>query len=283
MDSSSNYLFRQMGICKIKNKESKLAIPYFERAIQHDSMDIKSYEYLSMIYRALGESDKALNILEKAIKHDPLNSELYHRIGDIHFAQNHNYRAIPVYLKALELGNNSPWLVKNLGTSYYNIINFIKAKEYLFIANLLFTDQGTLHLLGKTYLELNQPDSASIFLQFSLDLLLPESSTLYSLYNDLALSFKRKQEYQKAIQVNEKIYEIEFNEYGKYYYSNQANINIARIYEQNLNNKKKAIEYYMKIIDNKSKYNHPNQIKYAQDRVKKLKEELFFEGEIDKK
>lgn len=39
----------------------------------------------------------------------------------------------------------------------------------------------------------------------------------------------------------------------------------------------------MKIIDNKSKYNHPNQIKYAQDRVKKLKEELFFEGEIDKK
>jgi tetratricopeptide (TPR) repeat protein len=95
--------------------------------------------------------------------------------------------------------------------------------------------------------------------------------------NDLARSFEKNQEYQKAIQVYEEIFEIEFKKFAVYY-SNQAILSIARIYEESLKDKNKALEYYMKIINDKSKYKNPNQIKYAEDKIKKLKEELFFEG-----
>lgn len=279
MDSLNNYLFRQMGICKIKDKKSKKAIPCFQRAIEIDSTDIKSYEYLSMIYQALGEYDRALSFLNKAIQIEPLNPGLYFEIGELHYSRNHHYKAIPAYLKSIKLGNDSPWLYRNIGTSYYRIMDFKKAKKYLLIAIREFKDPEIYHRLGKIYLELNQPDSSSIYLEKSLDILLPEPITLCSLYSDLAQSFIKKYEYEEAILRYEKIFKIEFRRSARYYYQNQANIGIARIYEQNLNDKKKAIEYYMKIINNKSKYKNPNQIEYAEYKIKKLKEELFFEGQ----
>ena len=131
--------------------------------------------------------------------------------------------------------------------------------------------------MGKTYLELNQPDSSLIYLERSLGSLLPEPNTLFLLYSDLAQSHIKKQEYKKAISRYEKIFEIEFRIRSKHYHQNQAIIKIAQVYEQNLNDKKKAIECYMKIINNKDKANFQKQIEYAEDKVTRLKEELFFE------
>jgi len=45
-----------------------------------------------------------------------------------------------------------------------------------------------------------------------------------------------------------------------------------------LNDKKKAIECYMEIINNKDKVKSQKQIEYAEDKVKRLREDLFFEG-----
>lgn len=279
MDSLNNYLFRQMGICKIKDKKSKKAIPYLQRAIEIDSTDIKSYGYLSKIYQALKEYDMALDFLNKAIQIEPFNSDLYFNLGEFLYYRSHHFQAIPAYLKAIKLGNNDPWLYRSIGTSYYLIKDFQKAKKFLLIAIQEFKDPDTYHRLGKIYLELNQPDSSSIYLERSLGLLLPEPITLFSLYSDLAQSYIIKQEYEKAISRYEKIFEIEFKKYAGYYYKNQAIIGIAQVYEQNLNDKKKAIECYMKIINNKDKANFQKQIEYAEDRVKRLKEELFFEGQ----
>lgn len=279
MDSLNNYLFRQMGLCKIKDKKSKKAIPFFQRAIEIDSADIKSYGYLSKIYQALKEYDLALNFLNKAIQIEPLNPDLYFNLGEFHYYRSHHFQAIPAYLKAIKLGYDDPWIFRSIGTSYYLIKDFQKAKEFLLIAIQEFKDPDTYHRLGKIYQELNQPDSSLIYLEKSLGLLLPEPITLFSLYSELAQSFIKKQEYEKAILRYEKISEIEFKRYAGHYYQNQAIIGIAQIYEQNLNDKKKAIECYMKIINNKDKVNFQKQIEYAEDKVKRLREELFFEGQ----
>ena len=278
MDSLNNYLFRQMGICKIKDKKSKKAIPWFQRAIEIDSTDIKSYGYLSKIYQAMSEYDLALSFLNKAIQIEPLNSDLYFDLGEFHHYRNHHFQAIPAYLKAIKLGNDDPWLFRSIGISYYLTQDLQEAKKFLLIAILEFKDPDTYHRLGKIYLELNQPDSSLIYLERSLNLLLHEPITLFSLYSDLAQSYIKKQEYEKAILRYEKIFEIEFKRYAGHYYKNQAIIKIAGIYEQNLNDKKKAIECYMEIINNKDKVKSQKQIEYAEDKVKRLREELFFEG-----
>jgi len=244
MDSLNNYLFRQMGICKIKDKKSKKAIPFFQRAIEIDSTDIKSYGYLSKIYQAMSEYDLALSFLNKAIQIEPLNSDLYFDLGEFHYYRNHHFQAIPAYLKAIELGNVDPWLFRSIGISYYLTQDLQEAKKFLLIAIREFKDPDTYHRLGKIYLELNQPDSSSMYLERSLNLLLHEPITLFSLYSDLAQSYIKKQEYEKAILRYEKIFEIEFKRYAGHYYKNQAIIKIAGIYEQNLNDKKKAIECY---------------------------------------
>jgi len=278
IDSANNYLFRQMGICKIKTKEAEKAILCFKRAIEIDSLDIKSYEYLARVYQALNEDDKAIKVLEKAIRLDKANSELYVLLGDIHFARNHQYIAIPIYLKAIELGNDSPWLPKNVGIGYYRIKKYQEAKKYLLLAKPYFIEPRINQLLGGIYYELDQPDSSIICIKTAIELLLPETITLFNLKIRLAKSYRKNKEFQNAIQTYEDLYQMQFGKYSQSFINN-INFELAEMYDQDLKDKKMAIEYYEKVLNNQGKYTDSQYVKYLESRIKKLREELFFEKE----
>jgi len=278
IDATNNYLFRQMGVCKIKTKEAEEAIRCFERAIEIDSLDIKSYEYLARVYQALNEDDKAIKVLEKAIRLDKANSELYVLLGDIHFSRNHQYIAIPIYLKAIELGDDSPWLPKNVGIGYSRIEKYQLAKKYLLLALPYFLEPRINQLLGEIYYKLDQPDSSIMFFKAAIEQMVPEPFILFNLKIDLAKSYRKNEEFQNAIQTYEELYHMQFGKYSQSFI-NSVNFELAEMYDKDLNNKKKALEYYEKVLNNQGKYTDPQYVRYLESRIKKLKEELFFEKE----
>jgi len=108
--------------------------------------------------------------------------------------------------------------------------------------------------------------------------MVPEPFILFHLKIDLAKSYRKNKEFQNAIQTYEELSQMQFGRYSQSFINN-INHERAEMYDQDLNDKKKAIEYYEKVLNNQGKYTDSQYLKYLESRIKKLKEELFFEKE----
>ncbi|MFP4024099.1 MAG: tetratricopeptide repeat protein [Thiohalospira sp.] len=280
-DTTNSYLARNLGLCSIKLLDKENSLNWLKRALYLDSTDVKAYEYLALVYRSAKEFDKALDCLNEAIKVAPQNKYLYIKIGDIHVLRNHNYRAIPAYLEALAIDPKDEFVVKSIGLSYYKIKKYNKSMHYLKkVLSMGMNDLQCFNHLGKIYTHKNKLDSANNYFFEALELLHPDNSLIFSIKENMGKNYYSMGEYTKALEQFNDIIKLELKEgYLETYRKNKVLIDMASIYHEKLQDKKKAIEYYEKIIEpevmvNKDYYN------YAQTQIKKLKEELFFEGEL---
>ena len=276
-DTTNGYFARNLGLCNIKLKDKREAIKWLKKAIQIDSTDIKSYEYISRVYTALEEFDLAIEYLNSALKIDP-SKELYVQVGDIHVMRNHNYRAIPAFLKAYSLDSKDEYLAKSIGECYFKINNFEKAKQYLDIANTKLVDLQIFQHLGYIHSEMGQIDSSTYFYQEALKVLQTDNGSIFSVKENIAKNYYTKNDFHKAIEIYNETLKLDLiDEYWVSYKKNKVIIDIAAIYADKLNDKLKAIEYYEKVIEPEISINN-NYYTYAQQQITKLKEELFFEG-----
>ncbi len=276
-DTTNGYFARNLGLCSIKLKDRKEAIKWLQKAIQLDSTDIKSYEYISRVYTAIEKFDLAIEYLNKAIKIDP-SKELYVQIGDIHVMRNHNFRAIPAYLDAYSLDSDDEFLAKSIGVCYFRIKKFKKAKQYLDIAKSELMDLQIFQHLGYIHSEMGQIDSSTYFYKEALAILQTDNGSIFSIKESIAKNYYALNDFNKAIEIYNEALEVDLiNEYWISYKKNKVIIDIAAIYEDKLDDKLKAIEYYEKVIEPEISINK-NYYTYAQQQITKLKEELFFEG-----
>jgi len=276
-DTTNGYFARNMGLCNIKLKDKREAIKWLQKAIQLDSTDIKSYEYISRVYTAIEQFDLAIEYLNKALQIDP-TKELYVQLGDLHVMRNHNFRAIPNYLKAYDIDPDDEFLIKSIGVCYFRIKKFEKAKLYLDIAKSELVDLQIFQHLGFIHSEIEQIDSSTYYYNEALKLLQTDNRSIFSIKESIAKNYYALNDFHKAIEMYSEALELNLNdEFWNTYDKNRVIIDIAAIYVDKLDDKLKAIEYYENVIEpeiaiNKNYYN------YAQQQITKLKEELFFEG-----
>ena len=280
-DTTNSYLARNLGLCSIKLLDKENSLKWLKRALFLDSTDVKAYEYLALVYRSVEEFDEALACLNKATKVAPYNKYLYIKIGDIHVLRNHNYRAIPSYLEALAIDPTDDLVVKNLGLSYYKIKKYNQSMHYLKKAlSMGMNDLQCYTHLGEIYTHKNKLDTANIYFSQALELLKPDNDLIFSVKENMGKNFYSMGEYAKAIDQFNQIIKLELKEgYWETYRKNKVIIDIASIYYEKLDDKMKAIEYYEKITEPEIMVNK-NYYDYAQKQIKKLKEELFFEGAL---
>lgn len=281
LDSTNGYFARNLGLCSIKIKNKENSIKWLSEAIQLDSTDIKAYEYLALVYTSLEKFDLAIGALNKATRIDPENKELFIKLGDVHVMRNHNYQAIPVYLKALELDPKDEFVAKSLGLCYFKVEKLKEAKYYLKLAkNYGLVDMQLFECLGQICSQINQPDSSTIYFNEALKLLKPDNGTIFSIKESIGRNYYSMDNFEKAIEIFNEALELDLvDEFWISYKKNKLIIDIAAIYQDKLNNKFKAIEYYEKVIEPEISINI-NYYNYAQQQITKLKEELFFEGKL---
>lgn len=304
LDTMNSYFNKQAGFCFIKIGKSNKSIPYLKKAILLDSTDTQSYEYIGIVYQAKNMHDTAIYFMEKAIEQAPDDAGLYFKLAEIHDSRNHFYQAIPNYLKAWELGLHDYETAAQLGICYFMLGNLRspqsttidtaklnKAKEFLQIALELEKNNGAYNYLGRTYMALGETNNALKCYNAALKLMQPEPLLLIQLYSDLAEAYEANEEYDKAIETWLDIKDVEpggsslafyTKEMFLLLYHSRVDMQIARIYETHLNKKEEALKLYEQIVAANDDIS-TREKSYAEERVKVLKEELFFENGVTKK
>jgi len=279
-DSLNAYITRNIGICKYLQGDT-LTFKWLKKANKLDSTDIKTYRYLFTAYTVKEDFDRAFGIINRAQSIDPQNELLFVMEADLHVIRNHNFRAIPVYLKAYEIDPEDEELPRKIGLCYYKIKNYDLAKHYLRIADQKSMNLDVYKHLGYIYKLNNEPDSSNYYFNKALELLRADNNTIFDIYNDVAENYYALGNYKHAIAWYERSLNLEITGMWLRSLKNKALIDIASIYADKLNDKERAIEYFMKVTDDTSFFvNEQDYYKYAQQQITRLKEDLFFEGKL---
>ena len=276
-DSLNGYVARNLGVCSIKNSDSRKSIKWLNRAIDIDSTDIKAYEYLAMVYAAKKNYDLAIETLNRAIAIDDHNIELYKKLGDTHLIRNHNYLAVAAYLKAFELDPSDHFMARDIGFCYFRIKNWEQSKYYLHIAEEEFLDAQVYETLGDIYVKLNQPDTSIYYYNEALELLKPDAAALFDVLTSKAESYYHLNDFKKSIEVFEEALQVETDDFWIKASKNKIRIDIASIYNEILGDRQMALQYYQKVTKTDIMINK-DYYEYAQQQINLINEQLFFEN-----
>ncbi|MDX9696509.1 MAG: tetratricopeptide repeat protein [Bacteroidales bacterium] len=279
-DTLNGFFARNLGFCSIKLLNSDNSIKWLEKAIKLDSTDIKAYEYLAIVYVSLKDHEHAIGILEKATKFEPENENLYIKMGDYYGRQNHNYRALTQFEKAYKINPENEYVLKSLGQYHFYIDEYIEAKHYLKMTELIVNDAEIFQYLGDIYMKLGSVDSSILYYNKALEMVKPDYVSILFINEKIGKAYYEVGDFQKSIDAFKSAIDIQVED--KLWMGSMQDkliIDIASIYSDRLNDKKTAIEYYKKIKKAKVIVNK-DYFQYAQDQITRLNEELFFEGKL---
>lgn len=275
-DTTNAEYVRKMAKCRELDKDWQEVIRLLEKAYRIDDSNLMVILDLTKMYIRTEQNDTALSILNKAIDQYPNSGRLYSRRGNANFGKNYHFRAIPDFEKAIELNADSKLVQKRLGISNYSIKKYEEAKEIL--EKLIEKDTSDYQVclyLGQTYNGLNEPKKAIELLEKAVELIAPEKLVMSSIYTGMADSYRLAGQYHKEIEMINKRQKILPKKYKTVFYM----LEIAEIYEDDLNNKKKAVQYYENF------YASTEGNKWVTDeyrnkiltKINRLKEDLHFE------
>lgn len=225
----------------------------------------------------MGEYEQATAQLDTAIINSPNDYKAYYNLAQYNYGKNYPYRAIPNYLKAIELGYPYDDAHHNVGKSYFSIKKYNKALPHLKYSSEPIDRPDMYFHIAKCYSALNQMDSALLYFEKYYIGSMPDPSALDSYYTCKAQYYINKGDFDMAIQCYEKfIIQVEKLRW-EYHYKYQCVENIVNIYINQKNEPKKALLVYENALSDTD--NIPEGIKqFFTDRIVKLKENMFFQG-----
>ena len=274
---SSYYLARQLALCYESILADTFAIVYYKKALNFNPNDFRSLLRMVNIYRNQKEFDTALVITDNYLLRDSLNTKVLQMSGILNYTTGRFGGAIRRMQKCLELKDSADMVIKYLGYSHF------KRKEYDLAYNYLaytcakeLNNPDAHYMAGMAFAMTGKADIGIIYMEIALDILTAvDSSYMSKFYYDLATTRQKNYQWRQAITDFEKSfsYNPESEDYLKIY-------EIARIYDQNLKNRKKAIEFYSKSLkliagDTEIEKIFKNS---AESRIQRLREEEFMEG-----
>jgi len=101
--SQEKVLHLSTGKDAMDRKQYNIAVYYFDKAIQEDSLYIEAYVERAHAYNMLGKIDESIKDCNFVLNNDPENASVYFTLGTISFTWlDDNYKAIEYYSKAIE-------------------------------------------------------------------------------------------------------------------------------------------------------------------------------------
>ena len=185
------------------------------------------------------------------------------------------------FLKLLSQGDTSKFNLKHLGISQAELGSFHDAREHLLIANKKdTTDFEVCYMLGRCYLNSMNPETGLYYFNRVDSIIHPSPDLLSSLYYERQSIYSALNMPDSALYCYQKAYEYKAKPEYLFYMGSLC------LYK--LNKKKQALEYFEKFLaalpQNKEteKEYHEEYIvvsfrKVAENNIRELKEQLFFE------
>jgi tetratricopeptide (TPR) repeat protein len=283
VDTSNLDYLTHLGDNYIRIESVNLAIKVFSKILIINPNDQLTAIKLSNLFIKNKEYTKAIEVCDMGLFVDSTNRKLIKIKGIASFNIPDFKTAENCFGYLYELGDSSKFVLKHMGISEFNNNLLFLARDHLLQAfKLDSTDYEVCFMLGRCFQNPPEPEKGLYFLNRMDSLLQPDPKILSALYNEKQSIYSSAENYQKALKCY--IMAYKYNPKPEYVFY------MASLYQNRLNDKKRAIEEYERFLrilpkknDNEGKTEKSNRVislkSIATRNIIKLKEELFFEGE----
>lgn len=282
---TSFYLARQLARSYEGIDEKDSAIAYYRIALSYNASDFLSTYRLADIYRDMEEYPEGMALTDTFLLHDPENIRMLKLSGYLHYLSQDYEISSHQFTRCHVLGDQSDFINKYLGYSYFRLKEFEKAKDFLEKAFENDTLNANLcYALGVSCYSSVYKKSGIDYLNKCLELLEPSPEFVSLVYQDLGAAYTGYYQYEDAFDAYFQALKLTPSD-------TLLVFKMASHCDNFLNDKHLAIRYYEKFMETRSGKKEsfprmplPGQLvisyyDYAERRLRELKEELFWEGE----
>lgn len=262
----------------------ELAISYYDKILKQNPNDQSTAKKLASLYLKTKKYAKCVEVCDTILDSDSSNVKFIKYKGMANFNNGNFLDAEACFTFLNNSGDSSKFVLKHLGISEFHNSKFKKSREHLIDAfKLDSNDYETCFFMGKGYLNSPTPEKGIYFYNRVDSLLQADPLIISTLYAEKQSIYSSINKYEEALNCYMLAYK--YNPKPEYLFF------IASMYQNNLDDKKNAYKYYNLFLEKlppKPESEHiydEKQItislrKVAENNIIKLKEELFFEGEL---
>jgi tetratricopeptide (TPR) repeat protein len=264
-DSTNCSYLDKTAFAFLKKGDFTYAIYLYNKSLSINDKNLTAIKNLSYLYASTMNSDTAIQLLSNGIKIDSTDMDLYIRRAQLNYSKNYTKRALNDYLVVLASGDSSKLYLKRVGIGYCYNLQPEEAIAYLIKAYKTDSaDYETCSFLGQCYYKTKDMKNSIYYYKRAIDILTPVNSQLGLTYVLYAESQKSNENYPDAIASYLKAYAINTDP--------NLNMIIANIYDEKLNNKKKAIYYYQRFLNTQKN----SKMRFPPEYIEKIKKRLVF-------
>lgn len=267
-DSTNVFFNKQLAFAAFKVGKPHLAIRLYEQVVIDNPGDFSSHLNLLAVYKKQKDSTMVYQTGRRALAFFPDNPTILLRQADGLFELKDYTRALPAYGAFLANNDSTYDVLKNYGISLYfagQEEKCISMLEKCFYQSP--NDQYVCFYLGLAYKNLANYQRSAEFMRTAIECAQPPY--LSDMYHQLGQIYGRNRKFEKSIAALQKAFEL-----------NQEKVEvlfeIATTYEEFDFNKTLALNYYNEYL--KTAGDKAKNADYALGRIKKIKEELFFDS-----
>ncbi|MBL7972151.1 MAG: tetratricopeptide repeat protein [Prolixibacteraceae bacterium] len=268
VDSTNVYFNKQFAFAAFRTGKTDQAIRLYNRVVTENPGDFGSHLNLIAVYKRKKEADMVYSSGVRALSVFPGNPIILRRQAEALFELKDYERAVFPFEQYLMENDSTIDVLTNYGVALYLSENLEKAlpileKCFYIVPN----DQYINFYIGLIYKSFADYPRSAEYLASAIECAQPPY--LSKMYHHLGQVYGSSREFEKSISALEKAYELD-NE------SFEILFEIATTYEEYNFNKTLALNYYsiyLKTAGVKAK-----NADYALGRMRKIKEDLFFEN-----
>jgi tetratricopeptide (TPR) repeat protein len=262
LDTTDHQVYRQLGLLTTKDTAAK--INYLRKANLLSPTDPEIAVELSDVYIQRKDFGPAEDVLETALATDTANLLLLKKMMPVSIGMKKYRSAITLGERILAYRDSSAVVLNNLGRSYYAMFEFARALRcFIAIKNPSALEEEELfYNIAACYRELRDYKNEETYLDKAIKQgISPKTASYYGLLGD---SFDNRNMAKEAMDAYKK--GLLFENTGSLLYS------IAQVYENKLNDKKSAIDYYSQYLKTLDPKERPKLIKYINNKIAELTE-----------
>ena len=281
-DTTNTFFLNRLAYCEWRMEKYNAAIENYNKVLAINQFEATAALQLGKIYYDSERYNDARAVIEQALTGNVRNLGLNKLIAETFFKLNLYETAVVYYTRSIALGDSSAGIYQKLGFSYYFIAtsgNMVTVQVYTLKINesiaaleksFKLDDQNPLTTLylGICYKELKDYEKARSYLELTLNIIFPEYMS--DIYTHLGAAFEYEGKFSEAISNYLEAYEYEPSKKILLFYLASA---MDRFYAD----RQVPLMYYKKFLK-EDKSENGVLIKYAEDRIDKLEEQIHFNG-----
>lgn len=267
-DSTNLYWNKQLAYCAFRTGNKEMAIALYQKIIEENPGDYSSYFNLLRLYNRKEQAQQFLALIDKGFEQFPGNSGFYRELAGYQFANKQYDEAKQNLENYFEADGDSTYkIMLNYGICCYFARNENLAMSILKKCEMQNpSDPYVMFYMSLSNKRLAQYEEAEKYMNYAIELSIP--SYLSEMYHHLGQIYGQQRKFEESITTLKKAEEYNPKNY-------EVLFEIATTYEEYNANKTLALNYYRIYL--KEAGEEAKNINYALDRIKRIKEDLFFE------